>query len=781
MNISYSKPDGILKKLSKDYLNLGVQCVLFGLGFFLMPVPFIFNIYPFALCLLASCRSHAPFVFAGALLSVYFNMGSSLPYAIALSAIFALRIIASLLYVSGGGTGLNMERRKDMLSSLFKENVGIRVAICAVSTLGISAHTVIKSLFSYYEIFVLVFFVTVSSLLTFALCGLYSHKGSGRGIGICALAFSLSFLLKGISVFTLDISIILSYAAILYASKNISPSKGAALGGLLGICQYTPFAPIFAIASMTSGFLWRFSVFLSVMCAFVLSMGYGIFASGYEAISGLMPELLFASLLMYPLLRFEVIPRLTFVNDGGERVTTREILSRLSAEETYEKFKDVSRSLKNISEIMYDFGKTDSLTTPDSAYDTCLEICEEHCYSCPKRSICWERDMSTTRDNIERLSLASYYTRAVSRNDVDEKFLHRCPNIDTIVDCINENLEKNEDSVGNEKVEMCGKNYESISKIIDEEAKSAEEESFEDTLLSEKLKRMADSIGFLCDDIRAYGSVKKKIIATGVSIEGSKCGAELLTRELTRVAMAKIEPPKFEGVSPNAIMITKTVNSLDVETAIHSDKTEKEEQNGDTVSAFYSSNDKFYMLICDGMGTGKVASSTSKVCAELLKSLLASHSCKENAVAMANNFIRNKQNECSSSVDILEIDLVSGKAGLIKSGAAPTFVKRDGKVFRLFSKTAPIGIMKEPDSETLDFCLKEGDIVLMVSDGICQGEEDSGWLADMLAGASTEELSSLPKRVTERSKERTRRKDDRTVAVCHIRSALNNIAQPHIS
>ena len=35
MNISYSKPDGILKKLSKDYLNLGVQCVLFGLGFFL--------------------------------------------------------------------------------------------------------------------------------------------------------------------------------------------------------------------------------------------------------------------------------------------------------------------------------------------------------------------------------------------------------------------------------------------------------------------------------------------------------------------------------------------------------------------------------------------------------------------------------------------------------------------------------------------------------------------------------------------------------------------------
>ena len=169
----------------------------------------------------------------------------------------------------------------------------------------------------------------------------------------------------------------------------------------------------------------------------------------------------------------------------------------------------------------------------------------------------------------------------------------------------------------------------------------------------------------------------------------------------------------------------------------------------------------------------KVASSTSKVCAELLKSLLSSHSCKENAVAMANNFIRNKQNECSSSVDILEIDLINGKAGLIKSGAAPSFVKRDGKVFRLFSKTAPIGIMKEPDSETLDFCLKEGVIVLMVSDGICQGEEDSGWLADMLSVASAEELSSLPKRIADRSKERTHRKDDRTVAICTLRSAVD--------
>ncbi len=773
MNKIHRKQKRFLERINKDALTLVFQCLLFVLGFLLAPVPFIFEIYPFALCLVASCRSHAPFAFAGALLSVYFNMGASLTYAVALCAVMALRVIASLLYIKeGGGAGLNMERRKDILSSLFKENTGIRVSICAICALGISIRSVILAEFSYYEIFVLVFFVTICSLLTFALCGLYSGKDGARGVGVCALIFSVAFLLRGLEIFSLDISIILSYAIILYASKNVSPSKGAALGGLLGICQRIAFAPVFAIASLVSGFLWRFSVFLSVMCAFVLSMGYGIFASGYEAIVYLLPELLFASLVMYPLLRFEVLPRPSFAIKDGDRVTAKEVLSRMSAEETYEKFKDVSRSLKDISALIYDFGKGERRDSPDSRYDSCLEICEENCYSCPKRSICWERDTATTKDNIDRMSTASYYTKSVSRGDVDEKFLHRCPNIDSIIERINARVRDDEDNMlHNDKLEMSGRDYENISKMIELETTLAMDEETEDASLSDKLKRMADSIGFICDDIRAFGMSKKKIIATGVNIEGSKCSTELLVQELSRSVSARVDAPRFEGSSPNAVMIVRVLNVFDTETSVYSDKTEKEEQNGDTVSTFFSSNDKFYMLICDGMGTGKDASSTSKMCAEFLRRLLSSHSSKENALAMANNFIRSKRIECSSSVDLLEIDLSSGKAGFIKSGAAPSFVKRDDKVYRLFSKTAPIGIMREPDAEVLDFCLREGDIVLMVSDGICQNEDDSKWLVDMFSSVSCDDLDSLPKRIADRSRERSHRSDDRTVAICNLRLA----------
>ena len=102
-------------------------------------------------------------------------------------------------------------------------------------------------------------------------------------------------------------------------------------------------------------------------------------------------------------------------------------------------------------------------------------------------------------------------------------------------------------------------------------------------------------------------------------------------------------------------------------------------------------------------------------------------------MCMLNNFVRAKALESSSSVDLLEIDLLSGASCLVKSGAAPSFIKRGTSIFRLHCRTAPIGIMKELDAEKLDFNLKDGDIVVMISDGVASDERDSKFLVDFLS------------------------------------------------
>lgn len=51
-------------------------------------------------------------------------------------------------------------------------------------------------------------------------------------------------------------------------------------------------------------------------------------------------------------------------------------------------------------------------------------------------------------------------------------------------------------------------------------------------------------------------------------------------------------------------------------------------------------------------------------------------------------------------------------------GAAPTLILRDGKAYEVFCKSLPAGVMEGPRAEHRSCRLREGDIVLMLSDGV---------------------------------------------------------------
>ena len=88
--------------------------------------------------------------------------------------------------------------------------------------------------------------------------------------------------------------------------------------------------------------------------------------------------------------------------------------------------------------------------------------------------------------------------------------------------------------------------------------------------------------------------------------------------------------------------------------------------------------------------------------------------------------------ECSATVDLFELDMLSGKAAFYKSGAAPTYVFRDGSVFKLRSKTVPVGIIRELDAKKISFDVSDGDVIVMVSDGVTEGKEECPWLFELL-------------------------------------------------
>jgi stage II sporulation protein E len=134
------------------------------------------------------------------------------------------------------------------------------------------------------------------------------------------------------------------------------------------------------------------------------------------------------------------------------------------------------------------------------------------------------------------------------------------------------------------------------------------------------------------------------------------------------------------------------------------------------------------------MGSGQSAAYSSEICGMFLQKMLASGNRKETALKMLNNLLRARGEECSATVDLLEIDLEEGNANLLKSGAAPTFVRRGDKLYKLRSSTVPIGILPSLSAEDINFALEEGDVLIMMSDGVSQSPEECLWLMELMGG-----------------------------------------------
>ena len=76
------------------------------------------------------------------------------------------------------------------------------------------------------------------------------------------------------------------------------------------------------------------------------------------------------------------------------------------------------------------------------------------------------------------------------------------------------------------------------------------------------------------------------------------------------------------------------------------------------------------------------------------------------------------EDETLSTVDCLAVNLYDGRATISKAGAAQSYHVRDGCVTRIDLPSLPLGILCETDTAHYSFTVKEGDIIVMVSDGV---------------------------------------------------------------
>ena len=143
--------------------------------------------------------------------------------------------------------------------------------------------------------------------------------------------------------------------------------------------------------------------------------------------------------------------------------------------------------------------------------------------------------------------------------------------------------------------------------------------------------------------------------------------------------------------------------------------------SGDNFSILELESGNCLMGLSDGMGSGSTACKESELVLDLVERFLEAGFSMETAIRMMNSaMVLKGEADLFSTVDLCNIDLYNGKASFYKIGAAASFLKRDGEVSCFSSRTLPVGVGNNPEVDKVEMELKNGDFVVMVTDGVLE-------------------------------------------------------------
>ena len=162
--------------------------------------------------------------------------------------------------------------------------------------------------------------------------------------------------------------------------------------------------------------------------------------------------------------------------------------------------------------------------------------------------------------------------------------------------------------------------------------------------------------------------------------------------------------------------------------------------NGDRCAMFAGTQSRYYVVLCDGMGTGLGAVQEGKTATDLLRRMLTAGYPADSALQSLNSLCALRSRAGAVTVDLLELQLDTGKGFLYKWGAAPSYLVTKLGAEKIGTAGPPPGLSVTDCREmTYRLSLRRGELLVLVSDGV--GEEEALHLCLNMAGASPGELA----------------------------------------
>ncbi len=220
-----------------------------------------------------------------------------------------------------------------------------------------------------------------------------------------------------------------------------------------------------------------------------------------------------------------------------------------------------------------------------------------------------------------------------------------------------------------------------------------------------------------------------------------------IAEEFSAVFMKQFEYSEKINSNNEYIITFSEKANYEVSSFLYQSGASENEPSGDTAVCFDDMKGNTYLVISDGMGSGKNAAIDSKITVSLFKRLVTGGIDAVTAISIINSvMIAKSSDESFATLDAARINTDTGELTLIKSGASATLIKHENSVKMVNASTFPIGIISSTKPFVRKFSFAPDDSIVMLSDGV--SDKSYQYIKTLMLDKNTD-LSSVSRRIGE--------------------------------
>lgn len=623
-----------------------------------------------------------------------------------------------------------------------------------------------KHLFSNEEL------ISMSILASFMVAGMWNIN-----------VFGVSLL----NIFSLLIVLGISYVC----GSTVGAASGISMGVIVGMSNNTIFvyASMLGICGLVGGLFKEGGKLLTLLSALVVFAIMKIYTVSYslEGNTQLMIiEAVIAAVafLAIPEKIYEMIVNEVDSEKKGQSIDQNYVDKiRGIFVDRLDQFSEV---LINMSSILNNLADNDKLDMKSKSSALIENLANRVCGSCNTNCICWNREMHHTYSAFGDLLEVVQSGGGEFPQELERKCIKKASLIRNAEDIVNKyiisemwrsRLAEGRELLANQFNNMA----KSVEEIVDEFATDLKE----DKESEKNIMRMLDKHGIEYNDVFCINDKKGRLTIqlTTKSCDGIgicvKTMLPLINDSLGKIMMFKDDGCRIDPVTKHCTATFEEATKFQVKTYAARQCKDGQTTYGDSFSFGRVKDGSYMVVLSDGMGSGPQAGRESEAAVELIEKFTGAGFSKTTAINTVNSIMTLKfsEEEKFSTVDLSSIDLYTGEIDFMKVGAVASIIKSDDTVDIIKSKTLPIGILDKADIEVHKKTLKHGDIVVMLSDGVLDYDDEScgkvDWVLDYICRNDGLTPRDLAEGIIAEAKKLSgnKIKDDMTVVVSKIYGA----------